>query len=118
VPLVYGNMQIIPAGNTTFSKSQKLVLYAEIYEPLLASPDVDPAKTLACQVRFLEKGSGAVKFDTQMLGIKDAKKGITTVPVAMALPFDGLPPGSYTVELTVLDGAQRKVTRTADFKVE
>jgi hypothetical protein len=118
VPLIYGSMQIIPAANTTFSKSQKLVLYAEIYEPLLASADVDPAKTLACQVRFLEKGSGAVKFDTQMLGIKDAKKGITTVPVAMALPFEGLPSGSYTVELTVLDGAQRKVVRTADFKVE
>ena len=52
VPLVFGNMQIIPAANTTFSRSQKLVLYAEIYEPLLASPDVDPAKTLARQVRF------------------------------------------------------------------
>ena len=118
VPLVYGNMQIIPAANTTFSRSQKLVLYAEIYEPLLASPDVDPAKTLACQVRILEKGSGAVKFDTQVLGLKDAKKGITTVPIAMGLPLDGIPPGSYTVELTVFDTAQKKLKRTADLTFE
>jgi len=118
VPLVYGNMQIIPAANTTYSKSQKLLLYFEIYEPLLASPDVDPAKTLACQVRILEKGSGAVKFDTQVMGVKDAKKGITMVPIAMGLPLDGLPPGSYTVELTVFDGAKRKLIRTADFTSE
>jgi hypothetical protein len=118
VPLVFGNMQIIPAANTTYSRSQKLVLYAEIYEPLLASPDVDPAKTLACQVRFLEKSSGAVKFDSQVMGIKDAKKGITTVPIAMGLPLDGLPPGSYTLELTVFDGAKRQLKRTADFTSE
>jgi hypothetical protein len=118
VPLVYGNMQIIPAANTKFSKSQKLLVYAEIYEPLLLSPDADPAKTLACQVRILEKGSGAVKFDTQLMSVKDAKKGITTVPVAMGLPLDGLAPGSYTVELTVLDKAQRKLVRTADLTLE
>jgi hypothetical protein len=72
---------------------------------------------LACQVRFLEKGTGAVKFDTQVLGLH-GKKGITTVPVGLALPLDSLPPGSYTVELTVFDNAGRKLKRTADLTWE
>ena len=59
-----------------------------------------------------------MKFDSQVMGIKDAKKGITTVPIAMGLPLDGLPPGSYTVELTVFDGAKRQLKRTADFTSE
>ena len=121
VPLIFQNIQFVPAANRTFPRTQQLAVYLEIYEPLLASPDFDTEKSpdksfLGIQFRVLDK-SGALKFDSQGIRLHP-KLGVTTVPFGFGVPGDKLPPGTYTLEVTAFDSAKHMFKRTAEFTWE
>jgi hypothetical protein len=110
-------MEIVPAANYRFKKTDNAGLYAEVYDPLLA--DASPPK-VGIEMKVFDRKTGQSKFDT---GLQNAeiflRKGNPVIPLALKLPVNTLDPGSYRIELSAVDSAGKKsVPRNADFEVE
>ena len=116
-PLIARGMQIVPAANYRFKKNDTAAMYAEIYEPLLASSSPPQVQL---QMKVLDRKTGQAKIDSGMLATAAfIQKGNPVIPVGLKLPVNMLDPGSYRVELVALDSAgNRSTKRTADFEVE
>jgi VWFA-related protein len=116
-PLVTRGMQIVPAADYRFRKSDTAAMYAEIYEPLLAGSS---PPQVGLQMKVLDRKSGQAKFDTGMVTAASfIQKGNPVIPVGLKLPVNTLDPGSYRVEFVALDSAgNQSTTRTADFELE
>jgi VWFA-related protein len=116
-PLITRGMQIVPAANYRFKKSDTAGMYAEIYEPLLTSSS---PPQVGVQMKVLDRKTGQAKFDTGMFTAASfIQKGNPVIPVGLKLPVNTLDPGSYRVELVALDSAGNHSTkRTADFELE
>jgi VWFA-related protein len=100
-PLVVKGLQIIPSGTNHFRKADNVVLYTEIYEPLLAS-DKPPLVGVGYRVvnRITNKevfSTGAIRADEFI------QKGSPVVPVGLKVPVKDLPEGSYHLILQAVD---------------
>jgi hypothetical protein len=117
VPLVYRGVQIIPAANYHFKKSDPAVVYLELYEPLLTGPH--PPK-VGLEFKIVDVKSGQAKMDIGVTKTEDAiQPGNPIVPMGLKVPVDKLEPGSYRVEFKALDSAGNvSPVRSADFVVE
>jgi hypothetical protein len=117
VPLVYRGVQIIPAANYHFKKSDPAVVYLELYEPLLTGPH--PPK-VGLEFKIVDVKSGQAKMDVGVTKTEDAiQPGNPIVPMGLKVPVDKLEPGSYRVEFKALDSAGNvSPVRSADFVVE
>jgi VWFA-related protein len=110
-PLVVQGMQIIPSGTNRFRKTDSVVLYSEVYEPLLAS-DKPPIVGVGFRLvnRITEKeafSSGPVRCDSFI------QKGNTVIPVGLKVPVKDIPEGSYRLILEAIDNAgNRAANRT------
>jgi hypothetical protein len=119
-PLIVQGLQVIPAGTNHFKKTDSVVTYLEIYEPLLVLPP-DPQKpvAVALQIRVLDAKTGDAKVDSGLFRIPlPEKSGNPVVPHGLKLPVGQLAPGSYRLEVTAVDGIAKSVTRTGDFQIE
>jgi VWFA-related protein len=118
-PLIARGMQIVPAANYHFKKSDTAAMYAEIYEPLLASSSSSPPQ-VGVQLKVLDRKTGQAKIDSGMVTAASfIQKGSPVIPVGLKLPVNTLDPGSYRVELVAIDSAgNHSTTRTADFELE
>ncbi|HXX27809.1 MAG TPA: VWA domain-containing protein [Terriglobales bacterium] len=116
-PLVTHGMQIVPAADYRFKKTDNAAIYAEIYAPLLAS--ASPPQ-VGMEMKVFDRKTGQAKFDTGMIAAASfIEKGNPVVPVGLKLPVNTLDPGSYRVQLEALDSLGNKSSpRTADFDVE
>jgi hypothetical protein len=120
-PLISSGVQIVPMGSNVFKKSDKTTaFYFEVYEPLLVGPqDAANPTVVAIQMRILDRKSGEQKVDTGLLRLDlPNTPGNPVIPVAERLPVDGLTPGSYQLELTALDTANKSSKRVADFELQ
>jgi hypothetical protein len=107
----------MPAGNNQFSKAEKGFIYAEIYEPALASPDAKDTPNLGFQFKILDS-KGEVKQDSGVVPLKDkGQPGNPAVPMGLVLNSQSLDPGSYTVSVTALDATGHQFTRTVPVTV-
>ncbi len=102
-PLVVQGMQIIPSGTNRFRKTDTVVLYSEVYEPLLAS-DKPPIVGVGFRLinRITEKeafSSGPIRCDGFI------QKGNTVVPVGLKVPVKDIPEGSYKLIFEAIDNA-------------
>ena len=102
-PLVVQGMQIIPSGTNRFRKTDNVVLYSEVYEPLLAS-DKPPIVGVGFRLvnRITEKeafSSGPVRCDSFI------QKGNTVIPVGLKVPVKDIPEGSYKLIFEAIDNA-------------
>ncbi|HUI82592.1 MAG TPA: VWA domain-containing protein [Candidatus Binatia bacterium] len=114
-PLVAQGVQIVPAGDDHFKKSDLAVFYAEIYDPLLSGEN--PPK-VGVQMVVLDRKTREKKLETGG-PVPEAKPGSPVVPVGLKLPVDKLPPGSYELEVRAGDSTGRFTpVRTANFEVE
>jgi len=117
-PLIAQGFQVIPAGSSTFKKTDKAAMYFEIYEPALL--DAAPPKDLALglQIRVTD-AKGVVKTDSGGFRINAPEKGGNpAIPFAAKIPVENLEPGSYKVEVIAVDTGNNKVSRTANFQVQ
>jgi len=116
-PLVTRGMQIVPAGTYRFRKTDNAAIYAEVYEPLMASGSVPQ---VGWQLKVLDTKSGQAKFDSGLTTAESfMQKGNPVIPLGLKLPVNTLDPGSYRVELSAIDSAGNKCTpRSAEFEVE
>ena len=135
-PLVAQGMQITPAGDNRFKKTDDAVVYLEVYEPALAElsaapapaadaakPDGAPATPAAPRVglemRVLDQTTGEQKLDSGMMEVtQTGKPGNPVMPVAFRLPLAQLAPGVYRAELKVSDTIGRSAMRPVVFEVQ
>jgi VWFA-related protein len=116
-PLVVHQMEIIPSGSNRFAKTDKVALYAQVYEPGAAG-DSPPALRIAYQV--VDQKTGKAVFATGTIDASSfIEKGSPVVPLALVIPMDTLAPGTYRIELQAgeMGGASSPV-RTVEFVTE
>ena len=116
-PLISRGFQIMPSATNHFKKTDNGVVYVEVYDPLLAG---DKPPQIALEFRIVDKKSGQQKLDVGVTDTKELiKPGNPLVPVALRLPLDTLPPGSYRVDLRAGDTLNHTTDfRSAEFEVE
>src|SRR5579884_2134571 len=112
VPLMFGNLQIVPSGSNEFQKGEQPIFYAEIYEPLLANPDAQTTLAVAIEMRILDRKTGEQKEDTGLMRLDLPKNaGSPVIPLGEKIPVENLAPGSYQLELSALDTANKQFKR-------
>lgn len=116
-PLVIQGMQVIPAANYHFKKTDPAMLYVEVYEPLLTG--ANPPK-LAIEMKILDVKTGRAEVDGDITDTQSLiKMGNPVVPVGLKIPIEKLAPGSYLLELRALDSAGNgSSVRAAEFVVD
>ncbi|MDP9147584.1 MAG: hypothetical protein M3N22_07975, partial [Acidobacteriota bacterium] len=116
-PLVVKGMQITPSGTNRFKRDDSVVLYSEIYEPLLTL--ADPPK-IGLGYRVLERDTNKEVFFTGVVAADGfIQKGNPVVPVGLRVEVKNLKPGGYKLMLQAVDGAGNKApNRTINFDVD
>jgi len=115
-PLVVHGYQIVPSGTNRFKRDDNVVVYSEIYEPLLTSEN--PPK-IGLGYRILDRASKKeVMFTGVVAGDEFIKKGNPVVPVGLKVNVKDLNPGAYCLVMQAVDAAGNKApNRVVDFDV-
>jgi hypothetical protein len=118
VPLVAGDYEFTPAGDTVFRKGDSLMAYFELYEPTLGQP---PTLHVNYTMRIRNEQTGAVALETTENADSWIQSGKSTIPVAVepVLSKLNLAPGKYQFQIQATDSAGRKTqTRVTEFSIE
>lgn len=127
VPLLVGNIQIVPTGSSAFKKSAPGYFYTEIYAPLLLAPVDEKTtpeqqklrSTFGTRIVMADAKTGAIKFDTGMQRFDaNVPAGSGTVPIGMKIPLDKVEPGTYKLLFQAMDAVDNKSVRSAEVIVE
>jgi len=101
-PLIVKGMQITPAANYQFKKTDNLMLYSELYEPLLKT---DPATKVLSGYRIFDEATNKEVFFTGGVAMDSfLQKGNPVVPFAFRVETKNLQPGNYRLVLLAVDG--------------
>ena len=101
-PLIIKGMQINPAANYQFRKTDNVTLYSELYEPLLKT---DPATKVVSGYRIFDKATDKEVFFTGGVPLDNfVQKGNPVVPFALRVEIKDLAPGNYRLVLLAVDG--------------
>jgi VWFA-related protein len=113
-PLVVKGMQIFPSASNHFKKTDKVIVYTEVYEPLLTSPN--PPR-VGVGYRILDRATSKEVFSTGAIAAEEfMQKGNPVIPVGLMVRVTELPPGAYTLVMQAVDGANNKApNRMVDF---
>ena len=113
-PLVVKGLQVVPSASNRFKKSDSVILYTEIYEPLLTS---DKPPQVGIGYHILERASNKEVFFTGTVRADDfIQKGNPVIPMGLLVKVSDLPPGSYRLVVQAIDGAGNKApNRIVDF---
>jgi hypothetical protein len=116
VPMVAKDIQVAPAGATSFKATDKMYCYFEVYAPKLVSS----SSAVQVHLRISDATTGAV---IQELGSVDATTymnlGSTTIPISRKIPFESLPKGLFHFEVQATDSSvQSTPWHTVSFTVE
>jgi len=116
-PLVVHQMEIIPAGSNHFKKTEKVALYAQMYDPRVTGP-YPPQLRVAYQV--VDQKTGKPVFATGTIDASPfVEKGSPVVPFALMIPVDKIEPGSYRIELQAGEtGGSASPVRTIELVME
>ncbi|HTG27744.1 MAG TPA: VWA domain-containing protein [Methylomirabilota bacterium] len=115
-PLVVHGLQIMPSGTNRFKRDENVIVYSEIYEPLLTS---DNPPKIGLGYRILDRAS---KKEVMFTGVVTAdafiQKGNPVVPVGLKVNVKDLAPGAYCLVMQAVDAAGNKApNRIVDFDV-
>ncbi len=115
-PLIVKGNAVTPAAKYEFKKSDNVVLYSEVYEPLLKAEK--PPK-LAAGYRIFEVGTNKQVFDTSAIYLDDfILKGNAVVPIGLKVPLKDLPAGNYRLVLLAADGVGNQAgQKEAEFRL-
>lgn len=118
VPLVSNGYEFTPAANTRFHKSDSVMVYFELYEPLLNVPQPEPV-AVKFEMRIADANTGAVLTKIELSAAPWIQQGKSTIPIAVKPMLDKLAPGRYTLEVQASDSAGRSTPlRTAELSIE
>jgi len=115
-PLVVKGMQITPSGSNRFKNTDNVVVYTEIYEPLLASAN-PPLVGMAYTI--LERESNKKLFFTDVQRADDfVQKGNPVIPIGLKVKVNDLKPGSYRLLMQAVDSEKNNAPgRIVDFDI-
>jgi len=115
-PLVVKGTQIVPSGSNRFKHTDNVVLYTEIYEPLLTSA---PPPMVGMAYRIFERSTNKQVFFTEVIRADDfIQKGNSVIPIGMKVKVDDLKPGSYRLVMQAVDSAKNHAPdRNVDFDI-
>jgi len=115
-PLVVRGMQIVPSGSNRFKHTDNVVLYAEVYEPLLTA---EAPPVVAIGYTILDRNTNNKVFATGAMRCDDfIHKGSPVVPVGIKVKVDDLKPGAYKLVMQAVDSAKNNApNRTVDFDI-
>ncbi|HBY61749.1 MAG TPA: VWA domain-containing protein, partial [Solibacterales bacterium] len=101
-PLVVGNEKLAPSVTRVFRKDQEMFVFLEAYQP--------EARSNGYIVALVSFFRGKVKaFETAPLQIAEGPDERTrAVPVSFRVPLKSLAPGRYTLQVNVLNPADKK----------
>lgn len=116
-PMIVHGIQFVPAGSYRFKKSDKVGLYFQAYDPRVS--ESNPPK-VAASFSIKDAKSDAVVLSSGMLDMSGfVEKGKPVIPMAMVIPVNQIPAGSYLLTLQVGEaGGGPLLTRTAVFQTE
>ena len=117
-PLIVGGLQLFPSARAVFSKGETVAVYAELYAPALAAPEVPKDFATAVQLRLLEAKTGKVRVDSGAMRAGEMRPGNPVVPIGMKLPIEALEPGEYICEFLGADVSGGQGRRTANFTIQ
>ena len=115
--LVSRGIQIIPSGSNQVKKTDKPLLYLEVYAPALLLPNYP---VVGLQLRIVDSKTGQAVDDTGLMNLATLiKPGNPVIPIGMGLPLDKLAPGKYRAEVQARDSQGHKSSmRATEFDVE
>lgn len=115
-PFIVKGMQITPAANYQFKKTDNLTLYSELYEPLLKT---DPAMKVLSGYRIFDQATNKQVFFTGGVPMDSfIEKGNPIVPFALHVQTKDLPPGNYRLILLAVDGKNNQASqKPVDFSL-
>lgn len=115
-PLIVKGMQVAPSATNRFKKSDTVVMYTEIYEPLLAS-DKPPKVVFA--YRVLDRATNKELIFTGGIPAEEfIQKGNPVIPAGLRVEVKNLPVGGYKMIVQAVDSANNHApNRSVDFDV-
>lgn len=115
-PLMVKGMQIVPSPTNRFKHTDNVVVYSEIYEPLLTT---DNPPVVAMGYTILDRASNQKIFSTGAVRADEfIQKGSPVVPVGMKVKVNDLKPGSYRLVMQAVDSVKNNSpNREADFDI-
>jgi VWFA-related protein len=115
-PLVVKGMEVVPSADNRFKRSDNVIMYTEIYEPLLTS---DPPPRVGFAYRVFDRATDKQVFFTGLAPADDfVKKGNPVIPAGLMVKVKDLPPGSYRLVVQAADTAHNQAAnRTVDFDI-
>ena len=115
-PFVVKGMQINPSARYQFRKSDNVVLYSEVYEPLLRS---DIPLKVAAGYRIFDQANNEVFFSGAVPMDDFIHKGNSVVPFGLKVEIKDLPPGDYRLVLLAVDGVKNSApNREVQFSLQ
>jgi len=121
-PLIADRKQFVPAATNIFQKSSQVYFYTEFYDPALSGANPQPIDPSVLKMEYCisEKTTGEVKGCSQVVSLESlVHLGNPVVPFGTHIPVDGLPAGSYRLEVrAVAPASPPPVTRSIDFELK
>jgi hypothetical protein len=114
-PLIIKGMQITPAADYSFKKTDRVVLYSQLYAPLLKTDN--PPRVIA-GYSILDSANKQIFFSNGVPLEEFVQKGNSVVPFGLIVQVKDLAPGNYKLVLQAADGAQNRAPqREASFTI-
>lgn len=113
-PLVVKGLQIVPSATNRFKKTDSVIMYTEVYEPLLTS---DKPPQVGLGYRIYERASNKEMFFTGVIKADDfIQKGNPVIPMGLKVKVTDLPAGNYRLVVMAVDTAgSHAPNHTVDF---
>jgi VWFA-related protein len=116
-PLVTSGKQVTPSGSNRFKSSDVVAFYAEVYDPLLAEREDQPA--VGVQMRIVDRKTGQQKIDSGLIRVGTVQHGNPVIPIGVRVPVQQLGAGSYRLEVKAVDvKGNTSPIRTAEVEVQ
>jgi hypothetical protein len=104
-PMILKGMQITPSADCAFKKSDKVILYSQVYAPLLTS---ETPPRVAAGYSILDASNKQVFFSGGVPLDEFIQKGNAVVPFGLVIKVQDLAPGNYRLVLQAVDGAHNQ----------
>jgi len=116
-PLVVRGLQIFPSSTNHFSRSEKIALYTQIFEP---DPIQDGAPRVEISFSIVDAKTNLVVYESPATSLtKFVRPGNPIIPALVWLRTDKFPPGSYRLEAQARDSKQNvSAVQSADLDLE
>jgi VWFA-related protein len=110
-PLVQDGKKLIPSVTRVFSTTREIYVYFQAYKPPVPSEQQPSAASQPLFAFVSLYLAGAKVFETPPVAmVPNAASRLGVMPLSFNLGVNGLPPGDYDCQVTVLDPSTQKTT--------